>query len=71
MKKFNFKGSGELLTREQLKKVIGGNDYGDCKDDCTTHSDCPAHHSCLSGQKICSFNEEDGTFTKAKGCIAH
>lgn len=24
MKKFNFKGSGELLTREQLKNVIGG-----------------------------------------------
>jgi hypothetical protein len=28
MKKLNFKGIGEILSREQLKNVIGGDDYG-------------------------------------------
>lgn len=28
MKKLNFKGSGELLTREQMRTVTGGDGYG-------------------------------------------
>jgi bacteriocin-like protein len=39
------------LSKEEMKTVIGGFEYGmpeDCKGTCSTHADCPADRICAS-----------------------
>lgn len=47
MKKLNFKlgGIGEMLTKDQMKKVVGG--YGDCFDECSIEP-CPTGQTCTT-----------------------
>ena len=55
MKKLNlnFKGIGEMLNKEQMKKITGG-DY----------SDCPGFYDC-----VCSYNNADiGCTANASEC---
>jgi len=62
MKKLSLNASafpkGEVLTRAQLKKVLGGDGSGgtdDCKSECNADSDCTGEY------KICkSYHCEKG-----------
>lgn len=65
MKKLNLKlkGIGEMLGREQLKRIVGGYDAEPiCEDECTTASDCPTPtagqpaYSCI--QTACGGQEK-------------
>ncbi len=67
MRKLNLKLGGirEMLSREQMKKVVGGYGSGDCSSGCTSNSDCSAPYpNCTS--VICT-NESKSVF---KECTA-
>jgi len=52
-----FENFGTALSREQMKKIMGGCGMGEfcddgddgCKDTCVSNSDCPADRQCATG----------------------
>ncbi|WP_214229531.1 hypothetical protein [Pedobacter sp. B4-66] len=79
MKKLNLKDltfqRGEVLTRSQLKNVLGGggssasgsgsgSGYPVCKDTCTTDSDCTG----TSAGLVCKSHAVFECSNKPKGC---
>lgn len=63
MKKFNLKASGELLTREQMKRIIGGDGYGGGSGNCSEVVSC----KCLSGDPDGTCNTTGGSGSTCYG----
>lgn len=60
MKKINLKEFSVILSKKEMKNVVGGNEVSLCdsgnKKVCQTHKDCPSSQICISSYgKSCCF----------------
>jgi hypothetical protein len=54
------------LTREQMKKVTGGDDFGTCSASCP-----PGQAAAASGCVVCTFTAGEGGYDSGLLCDGH